>query len=253
MKRINKISFAAFLAAGMTVWTIGAYAGDVEVQLPSTNGNDAFQVQDSGSNVLMEVESNGRVGIGTTSPQRHLHVKGNNPRIVIEGAPGNPEVNFKTTNITNPNDWAIYRHYTTGDLRFYNNGDRMVFHYYDGTYHMIEMDGTLLLKSHIAWHAKTNYAGIFASGGELYAIDDNTNTTKLTSHDPETGEWIFYSKSMKTGRVVRVDMERMVKKIEELTGEKFLIEKWEKPEGDSIATDKESIHKEASVKTVSAR
>lgn len=126
---IRKIYFVAFLAAGLIVWASGAYAGDVEVQLPSTNGNDAFQVKDSGSNVLMEVESNGRIGIGTTSPQRHLHIKGNNPRIAIEGAPGNPEVNFETTNTTNPNSWNIYRHDSTGDLRFYNNGDRVRFHY----------------------------------------------------------------------------------------------------------------------------
>ncbi|MGH8015828.1 MAG: hypothetical protein ACREBV_06520 [Candidatus Zixiibacteriota bacterium] len=36
-----------------------------------------------------------------------------------------------------------------------------------------------------------------------------------------------YSKNTKTGRVVRVDMERLVKKIEELTGETFMMESWE--------------------------
>jgi hypothetical protein len=254
MKRIRKIYCVALVLTGIMVWAIGAYAGDVEVQLPSTNGNDAFQVQDSGSNVLMEVQSNGRVGIGTTDPQRHLHIKGNNPRIEIEGAPGNPEVNFETTNTYHPNGWAIYRDYTTGDLRFWNSGaDRVCFKYYDGTFYKIIMDGTLLLKSRTSWFPQVGHAGIFAFGDELYALDGSTNSTKLSSHDSKTGEWIFYSKNMKTGRVVRVDMERMVHKIEELTGEKFLIEKWEKPGELSVDTDKDSILKEASVKTVSAR
>ena len=43
-----------------------------------------------------------------------------------------------------------------------------------------------------------------------------------------TGEWIFYSRNIKTGRVVKVDMERMIRKIQELTGEKFMAENWEK-------------------------
>ncbi len=52
--------------------------------------------------------------------------------------------------------------------------------------------------------------------------------TLISPHDPDTGEWIFYSKNVQTGRVVRVDMERMVRAIEKLTGETFMVEKWEK-------------------------
>jgi hypothetical protein len=81
MKIAYKIYLLAFFAAGILALAIGAYAGDVEVQLPSTNGSDAFQVQDSGSKVLMEVQSNGRVGIGTTDPHRQLHVRGTLPGI----------------------------------------------------------------------------------------------------------------------------------------------------------------------------
>lgn len=65
---------------------------------------------------------------------------------------------------------------------------------------------------------------IYSSAGELFAKDGAGNVTQISPHDYETGEWIFYSKNMKTGKVVRVDMERLVKAVEKLTGEKFMIE-----------------------------
>jgi hypothetical protein len=67
----------------------------------------------------------------------------------------------------------------------------------------------------------------YVSGGEMFVYDAAGNASLLSPHDKETGEWIFYSKNTKTGRVVRVDMERLVRKVEELTGEKFMIESWE--------------------------
>ena len=76
---------------------------------------------------------------------------------------------------------------------------------------------------------QSGHDGIYAASGSLYAYDSSGQATMLTSHDKQTGEWIFYSKNVKTGRVVRVDMERMVRVIEELTGETFMVEEWEKP------------------------
>ena len=67
-------------------------------------------------------------------------------------------------------------------------------------------------------------ARIYSDSGELFAKDGTGNVTQISPHDPETGEWVFYSKNVKTGRVVRVDMERLVKAVEKLTGEKFMIE-----------------------------
>ncbi len=67
-------------------------------------------------------------------------------------------------------------------------------------------------------------AKIYSNAGELFAKDGTGNVTQISPHDPETGEWIFYSKNVKTGKVVRVDMERLVKAVEKLTGEKFMVE-----------------------------
>jgi hypothetical protein len=67
-------------------------------------------------------------------------------------------------------------------------------------------------------------AKIYSNAGELYAKDGAGNVTQISPHDPETGEWVFYSKNVKTGREVKINMEKLVKAVERLTGEKFVIE-----------------------------
>jgi hypothetical protein len=65
---------------------------------------------------------------------------------------------------------------------------------------------------------------IYAVGGFVKAKNKNCIESPLSPHDPETGEWIFYSKNLKTGKTVRVNMEQLVKAVEKLTGETFMIE-----------------------------
>ena len=65
---------------------------------------------------------------------------------------------------------------------------------------------------------------IYSQSGRLWAQDSAFNKTVLSPHDPETGEWVYYSKNVKTGKVVKVNMEKLVKAVEKLTGEKFMIE-----------------------------
>jgi hypothetical protein len=66
-----------------------------------------------------------------------------------------------------------------------------------------------------------------ALSSEMHVMDEAGNETQISPHDPVTGEWIFYSRNVKTGRVVRVDMEKLVKAVEKITGEQFMMETWE--------------------------
>jgi hypothetical protein len=59
----------------------------------------------------------------------------------------------------------------------------------------------------------------------MRVVDAAGNDTIISPHDPETGEWVFSSRNAKTGKVTRVNMEKLIKKIEELTGETFM-EEW---------------------------
>lgn len=51
----------------------------------------------------------------------------------------------------------------------------------------------------------------YSSAGEAWVMDAAGNGTQLSPHDPRTGEWIYLSKNSVTGRVLRVDLERLVR------------------------------------------
>ena len=85
----------------------------------------------TGNNQFL-IRASGGVGIGTDNPQRILHIVGNNPRILIEASSISPEVNFKNTGDPESKIWALYKHGTSDDFRFYQNGaDRVTIQ--DGT------------------------------------------------------------------------------------------------------------------------
>ena len=65
------------------------------------------------------------------------------------------------------------------------------------------------------------YALDTSSSSEVWVKDEAGNQTQISPHNEE-GEWQYYSKNTKTGKTVRVNMERMIKKLEEYTGESFI-------------------------------
>lgn len=76
----------------------------------------------------------------------------------------------------------------------------------------------------------TDYAHIYAknvnSKAELFVRDENGNVTQISPHNEEN-EWEYFSRNTKTGRVVRINMEKMIRKLEEITGENFMDEWYE--------------------------
>ena len=100
-------------SGGTNEWTILYYPPDSYLSFYKDGSGDKMVIKD-----------NGYVGIGTTSPQRLLHVYGtNNPRLVI-GAPteATPELNLQRGS----NTYAIYMN-SSNDLAFYNAGTHVVF------------------------------------------------------------------------------------------------------------------------------
>ena len=71
----------------------------------------------------------------------------------------------------------------------------------------------------------TNNAHIYAkddsSSAEVFVRDEAGNVTKISPHNQQ-GEWEYFSRNVKTGKTVRVNMEEMIRDIEKLTGKKYI-------------------------------
>lgn len=68
------------------------------------------------------------------------------------------------------------------------------------------------------------YSKLDSGTAEMFVQDSDGNVTKISPHNPE-GEWEYFSRNTVTGKVVRVNMEKMIRKLEEITGESFM-EEW---------------------------
>jgi hypothetical protein len=74
-----------------------------------------------------QVFMSGDVGIGTLTPERKLHLLGDNPRILIDAATSNPEINFRNAEDAYSEMWALYKDEGTDDLRLFQAGDKVTF------------------------------------------------------------------------------------------------------------------------------
>jgi len=65
------------------------------------------------------------------------------------------------------------------------------------------------------------YAKDESGSSEVFVQDESGAVTRLSSHN-EDGEWEYYSRNIKTGKTVRINMERMIGDLEKLTGNKYI-------------------------------
>jgi hypothetical protein len=93
------------------------------IGMGNTNDNLLFRRKASGNDLV--IDTSGNVGIGTSEPDHKLHMVGAGPRILIESTSGNPEVNFKGAGDSGADVWALYKETISGDLRFYQNSNKV--------------------------------------------------------------------------------------------------------------------------------
>jgi hypothetical protein len=78
----------------------------------------------------------------------------------------------------------------------------------------------------------TNYAHIYSKDvsnfAEVFVRDEAGNVTQISPHNEE-GEWQYFSRNVITGKVVKINMEKMIRRLEEITGESFMEEWYEDP------------------------
>jgi hypothetical protein len=72
------------------------------------------------------------------------------------------------------------------------------------------------------------HTGIYSFNGELYAFDESNNHTVISPHHfslmqpSEDMAWSYYSKDLKSGKEINVDMLKALRILEELSGEKLV-------------------------------
>jgi len=66
--------------------------------------------------------------------------------------------------------------------------------------------------------AAANIATLYAQSGEMWVMDAGGTATQISPHDPDTNEWIFNSKNPETGAHLRIDVEAILRKLNEHFG-----------------------------------
>lgn len=63
---------------------------------------------------------------------------------------------------------------------------------------------------------------IYAKGStaSIFVKDGGGAITQISPHNDD-GEWVYYSENVRTGKKVKVNMEKMIRRLEEITGESF--------------------------------
>jgi hypothetical protein len=63
-----------------------------------------------------------------------------------------------------------------------------------------------------------NGVSFYSTAGEARVMDAAGNATLLSPHDTETNEWIFHSKHTPSGKVLKIDVEKMLRFINDHFG-----------------------------------
>jgi hypothetical protein len=88
----------------------------------------------------------------------------------------------------------------------------------EGTNHLDIFDGTAPVGT------LANGISLYSTAGELRVMDAAGNATLLSPHDKATNEWVYDSVDTRTGKGLRIDMERMLRALNERFGWDFVHE-----------------------------
>jgi len=102
-----------------------------------------------------------------------------------------------------------------GNLKIAGTADRATT---EGTNHLDIFDGTAPVGT------LANGISLYSTAGELRVMDAAGNATLLSPHEKKTNFWIYDSVDTVTGKHLKIDMERMMKAINEKFGWNFVHE-----------------------------
>ena len=206
-----------------------------------------FEIRSDGG-VAIKIDTAQKVGIGTTNPTSRFHVYDSGALAVqtlVQS--GNRSVNITLMNSDgNAADFKVIGNATPADSKTYVGpvgGGQLHLRYNLGTSGIVILaDGKVGIgttipadKLHINGRITMNESSapapvedqIFLWGqndsgvAEAYVMDGDGNQSKFSPHDKK-GEWEFFSRNVKTGKIFRVNMVDVIKAVEELSNKTFI-------------------------------
>ncbi len=154
----------------------------------------------------MTLDASGNLSVGTTDTTavRFKVQSGSEPIVFLSGFTG-----AGTMGVIGANPLAIYtngferaRITSGGNFKIGGGADRATT---EGDKQLVLFDGTAPVGT------LANGVSFYSASGEANVMDAAGNATLLSPHDAETNEWIFRSKHTPTGKVLKIDVERLLK------------------------------------------
>ena len=208
-------------------------SGELEIVSGQAGQSGYFQTFKINGSEQMRLTSTG-LGIGTSSPSQKLDVRGSvyvqrdtNPTNALAVQLTNQtttsnngcRLSFDAYNIGSsalgiPSDSASLAFYTGGvtteRMRLDSSGNLGL----GGSATRATTVGTAVLNifnGTAPVGTLTNGISLYSSSGEAYVMDAAGNATLFSPHDVETNEWVFKSKHTPTGKVLKIDVEKLLR------------------------------------------
>jgi hypothetical protein len=129
------------------------------------------------------------------------------------------QIRFYTSSTNNAGEGTERMRITkVGNIKIGGTADRGTT---EGTNQLVIFNGTAPVGT------LTNGASFYAASGEMRVMDSAGNSTLLSPHDTVTNEWIYWSKNTRTGQVLRIDMERLMRRLDQAFGGGYITESYE--------------------------
>ena len=212
--------------AGFTVRANASSGYQLAVGATSVDGSPYIQgVNFNGGAVASNLTLQGyggNVGIGTT-PSYRLHVSGGRSVFVANSEPYAVGVGYSSGSAywigsNSANNALVFsegggsekmRIDSSGNVKIGGTADRATT---AGTAHLDIFNGTAPAGT------LANGISIYSSSGEAYVMDAAGNATLFSPHDRETNEWIFDSTDTRTGKRLKINVERLLRFINDHFG-----------------------------------
>ena len=227
VSKLNILQSGDTFESGFSVTRVGANRGTIYLN-PS---NDTLNISRGGTEAIA-IDSSGNVGIGTDSPRVTANVIG---LTIGSSTIGGSELVLRENT---GNDWRIFNNGylafiddNTERMRIDNSGNLLI----GTTATPTSSVGNIVLKNGTAPTGNATdgiilYAEDVSTSSELKVRDEAGNVTTLSPHNfslipdgaSEEMAWAYYSE--RDGKKINVDMLKLARMVESLTGEKLVYE-----------------------------